>query len=365
MKINDRIKEYRKKAGLTQEQVANSLGVSTPAVNKWERGVSYPDVTLLPPLARLLKIDLNTLLCFHEQMTESEIKQFSLELSKKIEEEGLDSGFSMAMKKIHEYPNCAKLISMTALNLEYALLLTGIPKAEKKIYQDQIIELYELIAKGDDPQLSERAFYTLASRYMNMGNYEKAQEMLDLFPERDAFDKGQLQAQLFIHQNQLDKAACLLERKLQMTLSNIQLILQYLSDIALKEGENQNASYIAGLAKESVRLFELWDYASYVVPLHVAVMQKDPQKSLALLDTLLSSVQNRWRYEETVLYHHIAQSEGELLEKSRELFPAFVKEKMLPPLLAEMEDGEDYAFLRDNPAFTALIAKYKKLVIPA
>ena len=87
MKINDRIKEYRKKAGLTQEQVANSLGVSTPAVNKWERGVSYPDITLLPPLSRLLKIDLNTLLCFHEQMTESEIKQFSLELSKKIEDE--------------------------------------------------------------------------------------------------------------------------------------------------------------------------------------------------------------------------------------------------------------------------------------
>lgn len=40
MKLNEQIREYRKKAGLTQEQVANYLGVSTPAVNKWESGVS-------------------------------------------------------------------------------------------------------------------------------------------------------------------------------------------------------------------------------------------------------------------------------------------------------------------------------------
>lgn len=40
MKLNEQIRVHRKKAGLTQEQVANYLGVSTPAVNKWESGVS-------------------------------------------------------------------------------------------------------------------------------------------------------------------------------------------------------------------------------------------------------------------------------------------------------------------------------------
>ena len=46
---------------MTQEQVADYLGVSTPAVNKWEKGGCYPDITLLPTLARLLKVDLNRL----------------------------------------------------------------------------------------------------------------------------------------------------------------------------------------------------------------------------------------------------------------------------------------------------------------
>ena len=62
MRISEQIKNYRKTVGLIQEQVANYLGVSTPAVNKWEKGNTYPDISLLPVLARLLKIDKNELL---------------------------------------------------------------------------------------------------------------------------------------------------------------------------------------------------------------------------------------------------------------------------------------------------------------
>ena len=40
MKINQIIREKRKELSFTQEQVAERLGVSAPAVNKWEKGVS-------------------------------------------------------------------------------------------------------------------------------------------------------------------------------------------------------------------------------------------------------------------------------------------------------------------------------------
>ena len=78
MKIGEQIREYRKNAGLTQEQVANYLGVTAPAVNKWERGSTCPDISLLPALARLLKIDMNTLFSFQEDLTDlagSKVKQ--------------------------------------------------------------------------------------------------------------------------------------------------------------------------------------------------------------------------------------------------------------------------------------------------
>ena len=45
MQIGEKIKNYRKTAGLTQEQMADYLDVSTPAVNKWEKGNTYPDIS--------------------------------------------------------------------------------------------------------------------------------------------------------------------------------------------------------------------------------------------------------------------------------------------------------------------------------
>ena len=61
MRIGEQIKNHRKTAELTQEQMTIYLGFSTPAVNKWEKGNAYPDILLLSALARLLKIDMNEL----------------------------------------------------------------------------------------------------------------------------------------------------------------------------------------------------------------------------------------------------------------------------------------------------------------
>lgn len=47
MDIGVVIKKYRKEAGMTQEEMANRLGVTTPAVNKWENSNSKPDIELL------------------------------------------------------------------------------------------------------------------------------------------------------------------------------------------------------------------------------------------------------------------------------------------------------------------------------
>ena len=93
MKINQIIREKRKALSLTQEQVAEFLGVSTSAVNKWEKGSSYPDITLLPALARLLKTDLNTLLSFQDDLSDVEIVNFIDGLDKIIQEKGYETAF--------------------------------------------------------------------------------------------------------------------------------------------------------------------------------------------------------------------------------------------------------------------------------
>ena len=68
MTIGDTIRKYRKENNMTQEDVAVSLGVSTPEVNKWERGVTMPDIALLAPLARLFHITTDQLLSFKSDL---------------------------------------------------------------------------------------------------------------------------------------------------------------------------------------------------------------------------------------------------------------------------------------------------------
>ena len=72
MKIGEKIKQLRKQRNISQEVLANHLGVSFQAVSKWESGVSMPDVMLLPKIANVLGITLEAL--YGMQPTEKRIK---------------------------------------------------------------------------------------------------------------------------------------------------------------------------------------------------------------------------------------------------------------------------------------------------
>ncbi len=61
-KIGRFIATCRKECNLTQEQVAEKLGVSNKTVSRWENGNGFPDVSLLQPLCELLNISVNELL---------------------------------------------------------------------------------------------------------------------------------------------------------------------------------------------------------------------------------------------------------------------------------------------------------------
>ena len=60
--IGNRISKHRKEKGLTQEELAEKLGVSSQAVSKWENDQSCPDISLLPILCSIFGISTDELL---------------------------------------------------------------------------------------------------------------------------------------------------------------------------------------------------------------------------------------------------------------------------------------------------------------
>lgn len=68
IKFGEFLIELRKEKGYTQKDVAEKLGVSDKAVSKWERGLSFPDITLLEPLANIFEVSLVEL--YHSERIE-------------------------------------------------------------------------------------------------------------------------------------------------------------------------------------------------------------------------------------------------------------------------------------------------------
>lgn len=80
--IGNRITKFRKAKGMTQEELANQLGVSSQAVSKWENDISCPDISLLPKLCRVLGITADELLTGKND----EVKMMPAEQRKPLEQ---------------------------------------------------------------------------------------------------------------------------------------------------------------------------------------------------------------------------------------------------------------------------------------
>ena len=343
MKINEIIRQKRLKKGLTQEQVANYLGVSTPAVNKWEKGTTYPDILLLPVLARLLDTDLNTLLSFKDNLSDKEVAFFLNEVSDTIDKNGFEAGYSLAMEKIKEFPNCDLLIGNIAMLLEGVLILSG--KKVKKEYQKEIENLYKLAAKSADVSIREQSQSILISKLIERKEYDQAQEILDTFSKKSLVDRKQLQANLYIARGELEKAAQMTEEKLLSATNEIRACLMTLMEIAIKENRMEDAEDIADIHKQAAQLFDLWEYNSYVAHFQLYEATKNRIKSLKILLPMLKSLTKKWEINKSPLYRHIQTKE---VDKS-------FGPKLQKAIIQSLNNDDDTTFLKDSPEMQELI----------
>ena len=176
MKINEVIRQRRKELGLTQERVAELLGVSAPAVNKWENGNSYPDITLLPPLARLLKTDLNTLLSFQDELTDLEVANLMNEVAEQVKTGDLEAAFEMARDRVREYPTCMTLIYGMATMIKGSVMMTQPEDAPR--YKAQADDWLRLCANGENRHVRESAIVMLFSDALERKALDEARTLI-------------------------------------------------------------------------------------------------------------------------------------------------------------------------------------------
>lgn len=102
MTIGANIKRLRTAKNITQEQLSTAMNVTCAAVSKWERGETYPDITLLQPLAYFFGVTLDELMGYDQEKIQAEIDEIiSLYRTHWNDKEGRE----IITRAYCEYPN--------------------------------------------------------------------------------------------------------------------------------------------------------------------------------------------------------------------------------------------------------------------
>lgn len=354
MNINQIIKEKRKALSLTQEQLASKLGVSTPAVSKWESGVSYPDITILPNLAKVLKTDINTLLSFQSDLSDEEINNLIKDLSSFALNHTIDETFEKAINLISEYPNCHKLILNLALYLDglaiFKLGNSDLDKLEKLSLK--VEELYQKVMESTDINIKSLAGQQLIFKEINRKNFDEAEKILETIPDKLMVDKSELKTRLEFTKGNLKEAKKSAQEKLYTLTSDINSQLLLLLDIELKQGNIKIAEYITNVCYNLCHTLDIWEYTANLGKFEFYIKIKNADAFVETLSTLINTYSKIFEQNNSPLYSEINMTKDNY---DSNFINSFI-DNFISSIIKSLETDNELDFVKDNQKFKELIS---------
>ncbi len=197
------IKELRKQRGVTQETMAEAIGVTAQAISRWESQSGYPDVEIIPAIANYFGVTIDKLFGY-EWERQHQVERLSQEiLAMKRQNDGVDvcmaACIAAARNALIEFPGDEKLMFCLATALyqagyvwdgEHHLTdrdgydVLDVARHQRNAQWQEAVKLYEkLLTMGCEGEMRHTAIRELMQLYKNMGLYEKAKSLADGAPD--------------------------------------------------------------------------------------------------------------------------------------------------------------------------------------
>lgn len=140
--LGENIKKLRREKGITQETLAEFLGVTFQSVSNWERGESYPDITMLPEIAGFFKVSVDEILGLNKADAERKINEY-LEIYEAQVYTDTPFVFRTFQKAVKDFPSDFRLL------VRYMVLIMWVKSpedtAEYEKASKEIHSIYENI----------------------------------------------------------------------------------------------------------------------------------------------------------------------------------------------------------------------------
>ena len=196
LRIGENIKFLRKAADITQETLAEMLGVSCQSVSRWELGACYPDMELLPAIAEIFRCSADSLLGIDDSTEKAKVDQYLQRFQAAVSKGKIDECITIAREGTAEFPNNYALLN----KLMYALFISGdddgnIPdwKENMEKYDREIIALGERIRNYcPDQEIRLEATARLAFQHMEMGRRDLGRSIYETLPPKQYCRENQI-----------------------------------------------------------------------------------------------------------------------------------------------------------------------------
>ena len=184
--LNENIKFYRKEKNLTQEQLAEAMGVSVGAVSKWENGASAPELSLIMELADFFGISVDALLGY--QVRDNSAEKVAERIDLLQDEKKYDEAIIEAEKALKKFPNNFEIVYQSALTF----FMKGLEKCDDSSLE-RALELYNIALtlcngpneKGVGPA---KIYRDIAETYDCLGKHREAVELLKKYNDNGMYD---------------------------------------------------------------------------------------------------------------------------------------------------------------------------------
>ena len=174
--LSANISKLRKEHSMTQEQLAEALGVTFASVSKWERGVTTPELNLIAEMADMFEVSIDALIGYEFRNNNKEaviarLKQYG-------HDRGNEDVFSDVEKALQCYPNCFDIVYYSAR----VYRLRGLTQ-KNAAYSKRALSLCDracmLIGQNKDPEISDVSIHKeMAEIHFALGEYDKGIALL-------------------------------------------------------------------------------------------------------------------------------------------------------------------------------------------
>lgn len=175
----ENLKSLRKQTGITQERLADVLGVSPQAVSRWESEVTYPDITMLPTIASFFNVTLDDLMGMEKIRDESDLNNIFEEYRKNGSKGLVAENIRLLREALKRYPDNYELLRRLVKELHWE----QVSDEEHSRNLKAAVEISERILQNcTDREIKGDVSVTLCYVYKEMGETEKAIRLAESFP---------------------------------------------------------------------------------------------------------------------------------------------------------------------------------------